>query len=366
MRAALFLGVVLTACAVAPSREPAPTPSEPASLPGRTRLSFGGDVYFGETYPGGPRQRYELPALPELGPLIVNFESVLAAPGSPSALTGRKRYIHASAPPTMDALAALGVVAVSLANNHAGDFGLPALLATRSAFAARGIVAFGAGESLDAADRPFVRDGVAVWGSYWRRPRYESYGAYAEDRRGGVSPLDVDRLAEAVRAAKAGDPGLFAVVFPHWGRNYRWRRDEQRHLAEALVDAGADLVLGHGAHVHQEIERHRGRWILYNLGNFLFHTPGRYAEAPEVPPRGLVVSLVQAPDEAWLELRFLDSDNQRTAYRPRLLDGSELEEALAALGARSCREDRDHFCREARLAPDRDWVRLPILGRVHK
>lgn len=62
----------------------------------------------------------------------------------------------------------------------------------------------------------------------------------------------------------------FTVVLLQWGKRLRWASDEQREQAHALVDAGADLVVGHGAHMMQQLERYEMGWIAYGLGDLLY------------------------------------------------------------------------------------------------
>ena len=168
---------------------------------------------------------------------------------------------------------------VSLANNHALDYSLPGLQQTIKHLERHGIVVFGAGLSETQAANPhrleiYLGDNIirmAILGGYWYRKSYDSrYKFYARGKSGGVRVLNDDSFAKQIRILKQTDPDMFIVVFPHWGKNYRWRSQEQISLAHALIDAGADLIIGHGAHVFQEIEQYHDRWIIYNLGNFVF------------------------------------------------------------------------------------------------
>ena len=61
------------------------------------------------------------------------------------------------------------------------------------------------------------------------------------------------------------------VVSLHWGEEYKTlSNDRERELAHRLIDAGADIIVGHHPHVRQEVERYNGGWIIYSLGNFVF------------------------------------------------------------------------------------------------
>ena len=111
------------------------------------------------------------------------------------------------------------------------------------------------------------------------------------------------------------------MAFPHGGDNYEWRDDKQLALHHALVEAGADLVLGHGSHMAQEIECYQGRWVLHGLGNCVLNSPGRYARLGQ-HSWSLIAALHAEPRPGGfrLELRLYPilSDNQVTGYQPRL------------------------------------------------
>jgi hypothetical protein len=348
---------IAAGCTAPPAGSPAVDAAERPAI--GAQLHFGGDVYFGESY-GAARHEEGFVALEALlrsAPVLANFESTLTTERrSTTALAAHGEIIHGSDPePTLNTLARHGFVGLSLANNHAMDHGLEALASTREAFAKLDITAFGAGSTAADASEPFVWEltptRTFVLGAYWERPRYRDvYRIYAGPSAGGARMLALDDVAAQITDL-AGD----VIVFPHWGRNYRWRSDEQRRLAHSLIDAGADLIVGHGAHSYQEIERYRGRWILYGIGNLIFMAPGRYDES-EVPAVSLLVSLC----DGGLVLRLLASDNRQTGYQPHPMRGTAFDEALAALQQQSC-IDQDDFCREATRGEDPlgPYVHLP-------
>lgn len=347
-----------------------------------TAVHFTGDVYFGESYDtvlsNSDEDRYHrslarLRPVLETAPVVANLESTFSEPVD-SSLRGRKSFLHWSKPePTGAALARFGFVGLSLGNNHAMDYGLGALADTRAELARRGLRSFGAGSTEHEAREPLYLElrsderqvPLAVIGAYWYRPRYDhTYKFYARPTRGGVRELSPGEIAAQIRAKKAEDPSRAVVVFPHWGRNYRWRNREQQRLAHALVDAGADLIIGHGAHAYQEVERYRDRWILYGLGNLVFLSPGRYEDS-EVPPFSMLATLRWQNEgsraKAELVLRFIASDNRRTEFQPYIATGDEFRSALAALSSESCRR-ADDFCAAAAVDTDESGphVRLPI------
>lgn len=94
-------------------------------------------------------------------------------------------------------------------------------------------------------------------------------GLVAQDGRLGVSDSRLENILERVREAR--EEADIVVVSLHWGEEYApGPSEEQRELARASIDAGADLVIGHHPHVVQEVERYKSGWIAYSLGNFIF------------------------------------------------------------------------------------------------
>lgn len=323
--------------------------------PHRLGVLFAGDTHFGESYFTDPerpsvvaKRGYDYP-LERVRPLcesadfvVVNLETPLTNERN-SPLKRVKQWVHWGDPERSgEALVSIGVRAAGLANNHAFDALAPGLTSTRAALAQRGIAAFGAGATLGEAARPFRADlrigrqrlRVVVLGAFERRTSDWQMGAYATDSGPGTYPLVKETIVSQIRTMKKADPDLFVVAFPHWGKNYAWRSPAQAELGHALVDAGADIVLGHGAHLHQEIEPYKGRLIVYSLGNFVFLSPGRYKKRG-MQGSSLVARLdfIEQGDKLGLSasLYFIASNNLRTDYQPRLLRGSAFEKATRRL-----------------------------------
>lgn len=327
------------------------------------RILIAGDTSFGERYHDSLASRGYEPVLRTRGQdyMIGEFSGILRSADYivanletaitdrfPSPYAGERKYLHyGDVAKTPFYLAKYGVDLVSLANNHAFDFGAPGLEQTLELLDARGIDTCGAGPHAAAAAEPHVKRfglgghhiHIAFICAFEYRENYdEDYEFYAGDERPGVNLLDTEGLSATVDSLRARHSDLFVVAFPHWGKNYEWATETQRQQAHALVDAGVDLILGHGAHMLQELERHRERWIVYSLGNFVFGSPGRY-ERSNVRPFGALATLelslgADGIDKA-LRLYPIFTDNRLTDYRSRFLDGDEFEEATALLEERS-------------------------------
>ena len=160
--------------------------------------------------------------------------------------------------------------AVSLANNHSGDFGRTAFVETMDRLDAAGIPYFGGGRDLAAAHQPLwiERQGlrIAVLGYNEYKPRSFEAGPDWP----GVAWSEDSHVIGAIRAARAAGADL-VIPFMHWGWEGEPNPDaRQRSLAQAMIDAGADAVVGGHPHVTQGAELYRGRPIIYSLGNFVF------------------------------------------------------------------------------------------------
>ena len=151
---------------------------------------------------------------------------------------------------------------------------------------------FGAGLTEKEAAHPFIKSfsfggkklRLAVISAFEYRKRYAfKYNFYAKGDKGGVYRLSAKKIRKQIKKLKAMDPEIFVVIFPHWGENYRWKTDRQTTNAHQFINDGADLVIGHGGHSIQEIEKYKDNWIIYGLGNFVFLSPGRYTKENAMP-----------------------------------------------------------------------------------
>ena len=195
---------------------------------------------------------------------LLNLECCISARGEPA--PGKIFYFRAP-PWATQALTHLGVNCVTLANNHALDFGQDALLDTLAHLDAAGIQAVGAGSDLERARAPalFEANGfrLAVLAVTDHPPDYA-----AGPGLGGVAYADLRRdpapewLSQRIAAVDADA----VLVTPHWGPNMVAEPGPHVHrAATGLVDAGATLVAGHSAHVFHGVAPR----VLYDLGDFL-------------------------------------------------------------------------------------------------
>jgi poly-gamma-glutamate capsule biosynthesis protein CapA/YwtB (metallophosphatase superfamily) len=359
-----LVGVVMAA-STGEERDRGVSSSPPAesSLP-TARLVFLGDTSFGENYQerrattGGENvlesRGYDsmmanyATILEDAALVIANLETPVTDLRS-SPLAGRKRYIHyADVQQTPRHLSKYGIDLVSIGNNHAMDMGAAGLAQSMASLAQQGISTCGGGENETQARLPYQYEidlgpsklTLALLCAFEFSDTYDrDFGFYASERTPGVNPLLTHEVASQVRALRRENPNVFVVAFPHWGRNYHSITANQRRLGRALVDAGLDLVIGHGAHLLQGLELYKGRWIVYGIGNFVFGSSGRYALFGAYPYSAIAELTFAVSGKAsitkMLRLYPIVTDNAITDYRGRLVTGDEYEEVKRLLAAQS-------------------------------
>ena len=210
--------------------------------------------------------RYVAAALKGADMTIGNLECVIASTGKPEP----KPYTF-RAPKQSLRLLKKYFSAVSLANNHSGDFGKAAFSEMLQLLEQHQIPYFGGGRNLRAAHQAYIQEirgkRIAVLGFNGFFPR--SFEAL--DDAPGIAWLDEDRVAESIQHAKQKLGVDFLIVYPHWGWEYqKLASTRQRQMARLMIDSGADAVVGGHPHVTQDIEVYQGKPIFYSLGNFVF------------------------------------------------------------------------------------------------
>ena len=207
---------------------------------------------------------------------VGNLESTLSTRGEPT--QGGDSF--GGSPQLLGPLRGAGFDAMSLANNHAGDYGEAALLDSVATLTGSPVVPFGAGDNAAAASRPAVierggvRFGFVGFNAIGETPQAGpgTPGAFSlrmPPRTGPLVQADLDRVLRAVRrTAQRAD---VVVVLPHWGTQYTHLPEPiQRRVGRDLVRAGADLVVGGHPHWVQGMDAVGDVPVLHSLGNFVF------------------------------------------------------------------------------------------------
>ncbi|GAB2878104.1 CapA family protein [Uliginosibacterium flavum] len=243
-------------------------------------LLFAGDLMLDDG-PGQVIARGEDPLAPFAAILkaadyrIGNLETPVATGGKPNA---SKMVTFRSAPGVIKHLQGR-FDAVSLANNHSGDYGQAAFVETMQLLDAAGIRHFGGGKNLAEAHAPLwiTQKGlkIAVLGYNEYKPRSFEAGPTWP----GIAWSEDSQVIADIRAARKAGADL-VIPFMHWG----WENEPEptqrlRTFARKLIDAGADAVVGSHPHRTQGADIYRGKPIIYSLGNFVFDgfkaAPGR-------------------------------------------------------------------------------------------
>ena len=186
--------------------------------------------------------------------VVLNLECCISERGAPAP---GKVFTFRAPPAAVEVLQHLGVDCVTLANNHALDYGLDAFLDTLAYLREAGIAYAGAGEDDEEARSPALLDGLPIVALADHEPGFAAGpgrpGIAFDDLRHGVPAW----LRESARGA---------LVCPHWGPNMALSPvPHVRAAARELREAGASLVAGTSAHVFQGVEAN----VLYDLGDFL-------------------------------------------------------------------------------------------------
>jgi len=256
------------------------TPIDRASGP---VFAFGGDVNLGRrqnaiTAKAGPEAALAkgMPSLHSADLAMVNLESVVATIGEHGVDKGEKAsYYFRGRPELLDVLSAAGVDIVQTANNHSLDYGAGALALQNDWLDAMNMAHVGAGPDREAACSPVYRRAgdvaVAVLAVDATMERFAAGASTAgtcylpfEDQGAWLRHFS-SRIDAARRKADV------VLVGVHWGPNFRSVPDNREFdLGHAIIDAGADAVLGHSAHRLQGVEVYKNRPILHDAGNMLF------------------------------------------------------------------------------------------------
>ncbi len=281
--------VLLGACASTPPDEPLPEPPteiveapppppppppEPDKGDLRITIAAVGDMMIGTDYPENHLPDDDgISFLADVAPYLSaadvafgNLEGVLANSGEPGKKCSNPKACYLFRSPTRYAwhYRAAGFDVLSLANNHARDFGEEGRTSSMQAIAEAGMYHSGRVGDFASMDVDGMR--IAVL-------------AYAVTRNSNMM-LDYE-LAFSTVAEFAATHDIVVVSF-HGGAEgadvtripfaeeeyYGEPRGDVVWFARGVVDAGADLVIGHGPHVVRGMERYKDRLIAYSLGNF--------------------------------------------------------------------------------------------------
>ncbi|MER7846334.1 CapA family protein [Kitasatospora sp. NPDC096077] len=326
-----------TAPAPLPTKGGAPRPD------GTITVALAGDVHF----EGRTQSRLSVqPPEPALGPIsrtlaeadlsVLNLETAITGRGAPEP----KTYTFRTTPKALSVLKDSGVDVVSMANNHAVDFGADGLTDTLAAKDSSPIPVVGVGRNAKEAYAPYVTTvrgvKVAVVAASQVEDITNQKWRAGANKPGIASALDVPALVAAVQAAKQQAPVV--IVYLHWGEEGKaCPTGPQTAVAKKLAAAGASAVVGTHAHTMVGSGMLGSTYVGYGFGNFLWYGTSNYAFSNETGVTTLTVSA--------------DGKVTGEAFAPALIDDKGIPQPVTGAAADAALKRRDGLRGCAGLTP---------------
>lgn len=249
-----------------------------------------------------------------ISPMLKNYDLVVANLEGPVVLKPQNFGSHAMQfnfnADIVPVMAENNLKLVDLANNHTLNRGQLGLSQTRALLAKGKVGEFGDPISCDPGTAK-IQDSIIFYGI---------------NKTLQVNCSDA-KISEAIQTLRKNNPGKLLVVMMHWGNEYQAKNSlSQAKTAHALIDAGADLIIGSHPHVVQNIEEYKGKMIFYSLGNFIFDQ--YFSQATQ---QGLAISLELNPDQLNFQILPLTSKQSQ----PQAMADDQVRKFLADLAKNS-------------------------------
>ncbi len=252
---------------------------------GRVSLLFAGDILLDDEYAMMFRYRargsdiYDtfssalLERMRAADIFMLNNEFPFSTRGTP---TEGKQFTFRANPANVELLGQIGVDVVSLANNHAYDYGEDALLDTFTTLENAGIPYVGAGRNIEEAKKPLylIANGMKIGivsATQIERNAVPDTKEATSANAGVLRCMDPSALLEVIAETKADCD--FVILYIHWGTESQeetdWLQDKQ---APIYAQAGVDLIIGDHPHCLQKLDAVSGVPVVYSLGNYWFNS----------------------------------------------------------------------------------------------
>ena len=217
---------------------------------------------------------------PEIDSIFAHSDIVvgnLECPATNLRTPAMKQFVFRANPEWLDDLHRHGITHLNLANNHSVDQRRGGLRSTYDNCLRAGIVPLGAGRTMTEASEPVLltthHSPLTTHHSLYlfatQQLPLENF-PYLPDSF-SVSQESIDTLCQRVSRLRKAEPTAYIIVCPHWGiEHVTTPTPWQRRHARALIDAGADIIVGHHSHTLQTVEEYNGKPIFYSIGNFIF------------------------------------------------------------------------------------------------
>lgn len=240
---------------------------------------------------------------PEIDSIFAHSDIVvgnLECPATDLRTPAMKQFVFRANPEWLDDLHRHGITHLNLANNHSVDQRRGGLISTAENCRKAGIVPVGMGENMQEAVQPVL---LPPPSTLLPPPIYlfstlqlplENF-TYLPDQY-SVSQESIDSLCLRIKQLRTAEPTAYIIVCPHWGIEHVTQPTPwQRRHAHELIDAGADIIIGHHSHTLQSIEHYKGKTIYYSIGNFIFD------QTKPINTRACMVQIKIAPTSVEVE-----------------------------------------------------------------
>ena len=238
------------------------------------QVAFTGDIMMGTTFPSvqlPPQEGRQLfvdaaPILQKADVAAGNLEGTLCDGGKTHKKVSNVCYAFRTPTSYAPLLQAAGYDFLSMANNHANDFGAEGIASTRRCLDALGIAHAGIKgfESGVVVERDGVRYGFCAFGHNGYTLRHQDLNQVRQIVTSLVNQCDI-----VIVSFHGGAEGSSRARLPHGKEVFCGEdRGSLREFAHFCIDAGADVVYGHGPHVARAVELYKEHFIAYSLGNF--------------------------------------------------------------------------------------------------
>ena len=343
------------------------------------KITLLGDLFLGGDYieearskSGDPLAAFNrvLPYLSDTDVLFVNLEGPICG-----GLQIRPNVysILSNSVDVVDLLSHEHKSVANLANNHIMDYGPEGLYKTHSILTSRGIHVLGAGKDIDEAKKAVIIEhgnrNIAFLG-FTSSDRHINAVIAEDGKPGCASYHDVDEIVTRIQELKK-ESDIICVSL-HWGYEYYlYPSPGQVRIAHALVDAGANVIIGHHPHVIQGVEKYKNALILYSLGNIFFPNfkmvTGR-THYPKNITKEFMIATVTINSKMQLEFELTggksDSQYSLEPY-PRHVNRAFLQKMDRLSGIIS-NPDYEHFWEQYRTSRDRELIKESIWEAVTK
>ncbi len=311
------------------------SPQEKTHKPKQVSLLFVGDMVL-DDLPGKAIERGEDPfaafetIFASADIRVGNLECVIATTGKAT-----EKNFTFRAHPRVIPLLKKHFDAISLANNHSGDYGPAAFSEMLKLLKEQKMAHFGGGNNLSEAHRPHIieKNGlrIALLGYDEFMPR----SFEANTNKAGVAWSEDEQVVADIKAARQQYQADIVIPFMHWGwENEMNANQRQRKLARIMIDAGADAVVGGHPHVIQDTETYRGKPIIYSIGNFMMDALDNEAQTlgwavrlhidqygvnawdtriAKINPEGIPSPKLEAQSPCWNKLTGLSNTCKKTS-----------------------------------------------------